>query len=89
MKSLEEMRIEIEVLHKELEFQTKLAEFWEEKKKVENLGLKMGSNVWSPIWDIKSCEIWVSERKYLMAWMSLTIKDRMLYLEWTLEAIYT
>ena len=45
MKSLEEMRIEIEVLHKELEFQTKLAEFWEEKKKVENLGLKMGSNV--------------------------------------------
>ena len=46
MKSLEEMRIEIEVLHKELEFQTKLAEFWEEKKGgVENLGLKMGSNV--------------------------------------------
>ena len=35
MKSLEEMRIEIEVLHKELEFQTKLVEFWEERCKQE------------------------------------------------------
>ena len=35
MKSLEEMRIEIEVLRKELEFQTKLVEFWEERCKQE------------------------------------------------------
>ena len=42
MKSLEEMRIEIEVLHKELEFQTKLAEFWEEKKKSRELRVEVG-----------------------------------------------